>query len=89
MVLQNYSGDKLRVVQQIKVTVSHSGHSAKAIYRFKKVLLLNYWWVPTYYSNWDITLFKYQRKVVIVMHSILVYTNQMIKREMLMLLYLK
>ena len=29
--LQNYSGDKLRVVRQIKVTVSHSGHSVRVI----------------------------------------------------------
>ena len=31
VVLQNYSADKLRVVRQIKITLSHSGHSARAI----------------------------------------------------------
>ena len=31
MVLQNYGGDKLRVVRQVKVTVGHSGYSTKAI----------------------------------------------------------
>ena len=36
MVLQNYSGDKLRVVQWIKVTLSHSGHSARAIRQVQK-----------------------------------------------------
>ena len=36
MVLQNYSGDKLRVVRQIKVTLSRSGHSARAIIQVQK-----------------------------------------------------
>ena len=59
VVLQNYSGDKLRVVRQIKVTVSRSGHSARAIIQVQKVLLVNYWWVPTYCPNWDIILFRH------------------------------
>ena len=59
VVLQNYSGDKLRVVRQIKVTVSRSGHSARAIIQVQKVLLLNYWWVLTYCPNWDIILFRH------------------------------
>ena len=36
VVLQNYSGDKLRVVRQIKVTLSHSKHSARAIIQVQK-----------------------------------------------------
>ena len=36
VVLQNCSGDKLRVVQQIKVTLSRSGHSATAIIQVQK-----------------------------------------------------
>ena len=36
VVLQNYSGDKLRVVRQIKVTLSCSGHSATAIIQVQK-----------------------------------------------------
>ena len=36
MVLQNYSGDKLRVVRQIKVTLSRSGHSTRAIIQVQK-----------------------------------------------------
>ena len=36
VVLQNYSGDKLRVVRQIKVTLSCSGHSARAIIQVQK-----------------------------------------------------
>ena len=42
MVLRNYGGDKLRVVQQVKVTVGRSGYSTKAIIQVQKVPLLNY-----------------------------------------------
>ena len=36
VVLQNYSGDKLRIVREITVTVSRSGHSARAITQVQK-----------------------------------------------------
>ena len=36
VVIQNYSGGKLRIVRQIKVTVSRSGHSARAIIQVHK-----------------------------------------------------
>ena len=36
MVLRNYGGDKLRVVQQVKVTVGRSGYSTKAIIQVQK-----------------------------------------------------
>lgn len=36
MILQNYSGDKLRVVHQIRVTVSRSGYSTRAIIQVQK-----------------------------------------------------
>ena len=36
MILQNYSGDKLRVVQQIKVTVCSLVHSATTIMQVQK-----------------------------------------------------
>ena len=85
MVLQNYSGDKLRVVRQIKVTVSCSGHSARAIIQVQKGAPAKLLVGTTYCPNWHIILFRCQGKVVTVMYLImylmLVYTNQMIERE--------